>query len=50
MKVKDPVCEMTIEQTNAAASIQHQGRTYYFCSVECRGAFTGRPEEFVKKG
>ena len=49
MKVKDPVCGMTIEQEDAAASVQHQGKTYYFCSVGCRDAFTKRPDEFLKK-
>ena len=35
-KVKDPVCNMVIEHSKAAASGQYGGETVYFCSVQCQ--------------
>ncbi|MBI2541011.1 MAG: YHS domain-containing protein, partial [Deltaproteobacteria bacterium] len=28
----DPVCNMTVEPENAAASTEYKGKTYYFCA------------------
>jgi YHS domain-containing protein len=39
MKVKDPVCEMVIEQNDAAAHGTYAGETVYFCSVGCQKAY-----------
>lgn len=50
MKVKDPVCGMTIEQEDAVASVQHEGKTYHFCSEGCRAAFAKHPQNYVKRG
>lgn len=35
----DPVCGMSIERDKAVATLDHGGRTYYFCSVGCRREF-----------
>ncbi len=35
----DPVCSMVVTPRRAAASIEHDGRAYYFCSHACRDAF-----------
>jgi Cu+-exporting ATPase len=35
MKVKDPVCGMTIESTTAAAQGTYGGKTEYFCAESC---------------
>ena len=45
--VTDPVCGMQIEDSQAAAQTVYEGRTYYFCSVECRQTFEENPEEYV---
>ena len=29
----DPVCGMTVDPAEAAATATHNGNTYYFCSV-----------------
>jgi len=51
MKVTDPVCEMTIEETTAAATSTYKGKTYYFCSKSCKESFDKDPESFIgKKG
>lgn len=30
--VEDPVCGLRIDPDDAAATAEHEGRTYYFCS------------------
>ncbi len=47
MKVIDPVCKMTIEDTEAAATSTYRGTTYYFCSKPCKEEFDKDPESFV---
>lgn len=44
--VRDPVCGMMLEKQGAPAQIQHQGQTYYFCSVQCRDEFVSNPEQY----
>jgi Cu+-exporting ATPase len=44
---KDPVCGMSVEPANAAATFQHKGRTYYFCSRGCSEKFKADPEEYL---
>lgn len=45
--VTDPVCGMKITPSDAVATAQHGGRTYYFCSQECADAFREAPEDYV---
>ncbi|HJX17813.1 MAG TPA: YHS domain-containing protein [Acidiferrobacterales bacterium] len=45
----DPVCRMTLEPQNAAASMEYQGTTYYFCSKGCHQEFTAHPEKYATK-
>ncbi len=45
--VKDPVCGMTIEEADAAATSEYRGRTYYFCSVDCKEEFDQNPEDYA---
>jgi Cu+-exporting ATPase len=45
--VKDPVCGMMIDPAGAAASVEHQGKTYYFCSPSCHQQFVESPEKFA---
>ncbi len=48
MKVKDPVCGMTIEDTEAAATYEREGVKYYFCSVPCKENFQKDPDKYLK--
>ena len=43
----DPVCGMTVEPEAAAAAWEHEGTTYYFCSVGCMERFRADPEHFL---
>jgi P-type Cu+ transporter len=45
--VKDPVCRMEIEPATAAASEEHDGTTYYFCSESCQQRFVADPGKFA---
>lgn len=45
----DPVCGMQIEETKAEGKIEHEGRTYYFCSQTCHKVFERMPQRFVGK-
>ena len=45
---KDPVCDMEVEERKAEATAQFQGRTFYFCSTECKKEFDQNPEQFVR--
>ena len=47
--VKDPVCGMWIDPQKAAASVEHDGRTYYFCADGCRNAFEKQPELYLSR-
>jgi putative ABC transport system ATP-binding protein len=44
--VTDPVCGMAVE-AEQAVSLQHEGRTFYFCSQGCNWEFERSPEKFV---
>ncbi|MBA3521304.1 MAG: YHS domain-containing protein [Gemmatimonadales bacterium] len=46
-QVKDPVCGMTIARGEAAGQTSREGRTYYFCSTECRQSFQANPERYA---
>ncbi len=46
--VKDPVCGMQVAPTSAAASVEHDGKTYYFCGKSCAEKFTANPEQYLK--
>jgi len=47
IKVTDPVCDMTVDPTTAAASVEHEGRTYYFCAKGCAKSFSADPGKYV---
>jgi Cu+-exporting ATPase len=44
----DPVCSMQVDPAKAAASVEHGGATYYFCSTHCANKFRQNPESFLK--
>lgn len=46
-QVKDPVCGMTIEDSDAVATVEHDGQTYYFCSKDCAEEFEESPGDYT---
>lgn len=47
LPAKDPVCGMTVVPERAAARVEHNGKTYYFCSLGCLKKFQADPERFL---
>lgn len=49
---KDPACGMEVDEQRAAAAgrkSDHEGRTFYFCSDECKKSFDAHPARFARK-
>jgi Cu+-exporting ATPase len=46
-KETDPVCGMTVYPTTAPASVEHQGKKYYFCCPHCAQKFQSDPERYL---
>jgi YHS domain-containing protein len=50
-RAKDPVCGMEVDPKEAASAGRtgrHEGRTYYFCSDECRKNFQADPAKYLR--
>ncbi len=45
----DPVCGMAIEESAAAGSATHQGKTYYFCSLACPEMFEADSGQYTPR-
>jgi len=46
-KVTDPVCGMSVDPNTAAASVEHEGVTYYFCGKGCAKSFRADPGKYA---
>ncbi len=46
--MKDPVCGMEVDQTTEYKT-DYNGKTYYFCSAECKETFESNPRKYAKK-
>lgn len=45
--VADPVCGMRVDPSDAAASREHRGATYHFCSVWCAKKFDDDADAYI---
>ncbi|WP_299332152.1 XdhC family protein [Haloplanus sp.] len=43
----DPVCGMTVDPADAAASVDHDGETYHFCCGGCAESFRTDPAAYL---
>ena len=43
----DLVCGMTVDEARAAATAEHAGRRFYFCSMRCHDRFVADPAAFL---
>ena len=43
----DRVCGMSVSPATAAAAWEHDGTTYYFCSVSCMERFREDPAHYL---
>ncbi len=44
---KDPVCQMDVDESKAAAKSEYNGTTYYFCAPGCKHAFDQDPKKYL---
>ena len=44
---KDPVCGMKVDEKKAAGSSSYSGKTYYFCSPNCKNEFDKNPAKYA---
>ena len=44
----DPVCRMRVEPSHAAGWLRHDGKGWWFCSLECVAAFVAEPETYTR--
>ncbi len=44
---RDPVCGMSVRKKQAAATAEHQGKTYYFCAPGCKETFEKEPAKYL---
>ncbi len=45
--VKDPVCGMNVDPAKPAATVAHEGESYYFCSNRCGEKFKADPKKYL---
>jgi class 3 adenylate cyclase/YHS domain-containing protein len=43
----DPVCQVVIDRRAAAGQLNHERKTYWFCSLTCAAAFASNPQWHV---
>ena len=43
----DPVCGMAVDAAKAAAKIDYDGKTYFFCNAGCLEAFIREPSRYL---
>jgi YHS domain-containing protein len=44
----DPVCGMSVDEKSAPAKADYKGKTYYFCSADCKTKFQQQPDKYAK--
>lgn len=47
-RVNDPVCGMLVEPRTAQYSLEHEGRTFYFCRRGCLERFREAPQAYLE--
>jgi len=43
----DPLCKMTVDESNAQHVSEYKGKKYYFCAPGCKKAFDENPEKYI---
>jgi YHS domain-containing protein len=43
----DPVCKMGVNEKKTIFKSEYKGKTYYFCSAQCKNEFEKNPEKYV---
>jgi len=48
VKERDPVCGMQVDPASAWAKVEHDGKSYFFCSAGCSKKFEAAPKQYLK--
>lgn len=48
MTVEDPVCRTSLSLEDVAATEEHGGWAYFFCSSACRQTFQTSPADYAE--
>jgi Cu+-exporting ATPase len=43
----DPVCGMRLDEAESVGAARYEGRTYHFCSEQCRAKFDADAERYA---
>ncbi len=43
----DPVCGMQVDERSASHKSEHQGKTHYFCSANCKTQFDQNTQRYA---
>jgi class 3 adenylate cyclase len=46
----DPVCRMAVDPDHAAGQLRHEGKLFFFCSLDCARQFAADPDRYVPAG
>ena len=49
-QVQDVVCGIMVDSDTAPARSTFEGKTYYFCTFECRDLFESNPTRYTSRG
>ncbi|MGH2639316.1 MAG: YHS domain-containing protein [Rhabdochlamydiaceae bacterium] len=44
--IKDPVCEMMVDEKKSKFKSEHEGQQFYFCSAVCKTKFDNDPHRY----
>ena len=45
---KDPVCGMKVDENNKQYQSEYGGKTYQFCSDQCKRKFDQQPQQYAQ--
>jgi YHS domain-containing protein len=43
----DPICKMKVDEKKSKFKSEYQGKTYYFCSAQCKKEFEENPKKYA---
>ncbi len=43
----DPVCKMQVDEKKTQFKSQHTGKSYFFCSSNCKKSFDSDPHKYL---
>lgn len=44
--MRDPVCNMMVDEKRTSLKSEHEGKVFYFCSASCKQAFDKDPHKY----